>query len=560
MRTLKTLVGLCLLVVLLAPAAAAEELFLSVDFEPPVHSTRATGDVLAVPGADLLGRPGEPLLPRKTLYFLLPYGHRVVDVRLSDLVIEPVEGLYDISPAQQPVPLSRIHLARPTPPDPRIYLREEAFPGRWMETGSIQFKHGYAVLPVILHPLSYQPRTGQVNRIVSATVTLATGPGGPVSKLLRAETADTDKILRLADVVTPVDSYRRMIPLGPNQLPPGDYQYVILAPQAFVGLGGANSLEALRDARIAGGLTATIETLENVLASFDGTRPDGGTDGATSVRNFLTAAYSEWGTQYVLLIGDADAADVGGESGDNLMPVRGIWVDGGAEMQDHLPADQYYSCLDGSYDANADGQYGEYGDGPGFGEVDLLAELYVGRAPADSAGEVQNFVAKTLAYENAAGTWLKDVWMLGEWLFDGPVWGGDFMDGIIHGTDAGGYNTLGFDHFPFYECQTLYDRDAGQADSWEAADVMPILNNGPHIVNHLGHSATYWNMRGESNDYLQRADRHLMLLIVNRVVSMVDAGLLAYRMGGGQSAEQQGWSIELVPGFEAPMVNLSYRF
>jgi len=500
MRTLQTLATLCLSAVLLSPAAAAEELYLSVNFDLPIHSTRVTGDVLAVPGADLIGRPGEPLLPRKTVYFLLPYGHRVVDVKLSNLVVEPVEGIYDIAPAQRPVPLSRMHLARPTPPDPEIYSREAAFPGRWFEPGSIQFKHGYAVLPVTLHPLSYHPKTGQVNRIASVTVTLETGPGGPVSKLLRAEIADTDKILRLADVVTPVRSYPNRITRGPNELPPGDYQYVIVAPQVFLGLGGSNSLEALRDARIAGGLTATIEPLEDILATFDGYRPDGGHDDATRVRQFLTAAHNEWGTQYALLVGDADAGDAGGESGDMIIPVRGIWVDGGQEMQDNLPADQYYSCLDGSYDADADGLYGESRDGPGYGEVDLLAELYVGRAPADSAGEVQNFVAKTLGYENAAGTWLEDVWMLGEWLFDGPVWGGDFMDGIIHGTNAGGYNTLGFDHHPFFECHTLYDRDEGGQESWDATNLIPILNNGPHIVNHLGHSNNTYNMRMVTTD------------------------------------------------------------
>ncbi|MFC1655080.1 C25 family cysteine peptidase, partial [Myxococcota bacterium] len=354
--------------------------------------------------------------------------------------------------------------------------------------------------PVILHPLAYHPKSGLVNRIASVTVTLETSPGGPVSPLLRAEPADTNAVMRLADVVTPVNSYRRMIPLGPNQLPPGDYQYVIVAPQIFVGLADPNSLEALRDVRIAGGMTATIETLEWIQANFDGSRPNGGQDDATRVRQFLTAAYNEWGTQYVLLIGDADAGDVGGESGDNLMPVRGVWVDGGQEMRDYLPADQYYSCLDGSYDESADGQYGEPWDGPGGGEVDLLAELYVGRAPADSTEEVQNFVAKTFAYENAAGNWLKEVWMLGEWLFDGPVWGGDFMDGIINGTSAGGYTTLGYTSFPFFECHTLYDRDAGQADAWDASDIMPILNNGPHIVNHLGHSASYWNMRMTTNE------------------------------------------------------------
>jgi MYXO-CTERM domain-containing protein len=492
----KTLAGLCLAITLLAPAiGAGEELFLSVNFEPPVHSTRAVGEVLEVPGAELMGNPGKPLLPQKTLYFLLPYGHKATDVRLEALVVEPLDGTYHIMPAQRPVPLSKIHLARPTAPDPAVYDREDAFPEKWMETGSIQFKHGYAVLPVILHPLSYHPRSGLVDRITAVTVVLETSPGGPISPRFRANPADTDRIMRLADEVTPVRSYRRVIPRGPSRLPSGDYQYVIIAPQAFVGLGDPNSLENLRDARIAGGLTARIETIEWIQANFDGQRPDGSQDDATRVRQFLTAAHDEWGTQYALLVGDADAGDVGGESGDNLMPVRGLWVDGGQGMRDFLPADMYYSCLDGNYDQDANGLYGEQWDGPGGGEVDLLAELYVGRAPADSAMEVQNFVAKTLAYENGAGNWLKEVWMLGEWLFEGPVWGGDFMDGIVDGTSAGGYTTLGFSSYPFYECQTLYDRDEGGQNSWDASNLLPILNNGPHIVNHLGHSATYWNMR-----------------------------------------------------------------
>ena len=108
MRIRKTLAGFCLAIALLAPVTGAgEELFLSVDFEPTVHSTRAVGEVLEVPGADLMGHPGEPLLPRKTLYFLLPFGHQAVDVRLEAMVVEPLEGTYHIMPAQRPVPFSK---------------------------------------------------------------------------------------------------------------------------------------------------------------------------------------------------------------------------------------------------------------------------------------------------------------------------------------------------------------------------------------------------------------------------------------------------------------------
>lgn len=71
------------------------------------------------------------------------------------------------------------------------------------------------------------------------------------------------------------------------------------------------------------------------------------------------------------------------------------------------------------------------------------------------------------------------------------------------------------------------------------------------------HRTYYWSLREESDKYLLRADRHLMLLIVNRVVSMIDAGLLAYRLG---EDDAEGWSLELEPGREAPVVNLCYRF
>jgi hypothetical protein len=70
----------------------------------------------------------------------------------------------------------------------------------------------------------------------------------------------------------------------------------------------------------------------------------------------------------------------------------------------------------------------------------------------------------------------------------------------------------------------------------------------------------YWHLRDESDKYLLRADQHLMLLIVNRVVSMIDAGLTAYKLGNGQPLEQEGWSLELVPGHQTPVLNLGYRF
>jgi hypothetical protein len=427
---------------------------------------------------------------------VLPQGHTPVNVRVESARTEILDGTFDIAPAQVPVPLSGRFSPRITPKDALIYASGDAYPHSWAEVGQVHYKRGVALVEVIVHPLSYVPAAGRVERLVSATLVLTTRPGGPVSPLLRATDDDDAVVLRRADVSTALNTYVQKVPRGPLQLPPGDYPYVIVTPQAFENIGGEYGLEALRDVRTAAGMAGNIVTVEWIRANYDGTRPDGGQDDATRIRDFLTDAYMEWNTSYVLLVGDADGGDVGGESGDDLLPVRGLYVDPiYAEADpDHIPSDMYYSCLDGTFDSDADGTYGETNDGPNGGLVDLMAELYVGRAPVDSVEEVQNFVAKTLYYEAGAGAWLQEVLMVGELLWEG-VYGGDFMDELITGSEAAGYTTLGFDSFPFFVCSTLYDRDQWQGTQWGASSLIPLLNDGPHVVNHLGHSNVTYNMR-----------------------------------------------------------------
>jgi len=110
------------------------------------------------------------------------------------------------------------------------------------------------------------------------------------------------------------------------------------------------------------------------------------------------------------------------------------------------------------------------------------------------------------------------------------------------------YTPREMDEEEYYENIGKYDAFVFGWDDWDSQP-----------DNWTPHRTYYWSLRDESDKYLLRADRHLMLLIVNRVVSMLDAGLLAYRMGE-DGADAEGWSIELKPGREAPVVNFCYRF
>jgi hypothetical protein len=107
------------------------------------------------------------------------------------------------------------------------------------------------------------------------------------------------------------------------------------------------------------------------------------------------------------------------------------------------------------------------------------------------------------------------------------------------------------DREEYYENMGKYDAFAFGWDDWNG----DYDNFEPWTPNRT----EYWAMRAESDDYLLTADRFVMALIVNRVVSMLDAGWLAYRYNKGEY-DDEGWTLELKPGTEASSLGLAYRF
>jgi hypothetical protein len=73
------------------------------------------------------------------------------------------------------------------------------------------------------------------------------------------------------------------------------------------------------------------------------------------------------------------------------------------------------------------------------------------------------------------------------------------------------------------------------------------------------HRTVYWGLRKDSDKYLLRADEYLMGLVVDRIVSMLDAGWLAYRISKGHDPDK-GWSLRFKTYDEAPTLIISRRF
>jgi hypothetical protein len=164
-----------------------------------------------------------------------------------------------------------------------------------------------------------------------------------------------------------------------------------------------------------------------------------------------------------------------------------------------MPSDLYYACLDGPYNFDGDDQWGETDDGENGEDVDLIAEVYVGRASVGNINEANNFVSKTISYLNTDYTseYLNEVTMLGEKLGDyGEYsWGAIYLDPLIDGSSIDGYTTLGIPS-DNYNINKIYEKDG----PWSKSTITNFINEGLHILNHDGHSSYQYNMKMMADD------------------------------------------------------------
>ena len=230
--------------------------------------------------------------------------------------------------------------------------------------------------------------------------------------------------------------------------------------------------ERLAAWRTKSGLPSVVRTLDEVLGAYPT-----GVDAAERLRLFLRDAHDLWGARWVLLGGDSD-----------VMPVRQALSTyfGGAS----LLTDLYFACLDGNWNADGDGIFGEAGQ-PGFplsgDAVDFRSEVFVGRAPVSTLQEARVFVDKTLAYEKTPpANWADRALLLGEVLFPAD-WGiGDpppQLDGATLAERVRGFMP---GTFQFTRLFQNYPAFAGSLPETRVSTIAQ-LNAGPALVHHVGH-------------------------------------------------------------------------
>ncbi|MBN1281103.1 MAG: PKD domain-containing protein [Candidatus Thermoplasmatota archaeon] len=454
---------------------------------PQVHQRSMNDQVLTqitLPGAPGVGDPGEPNLPAYGISFLLPQGATVTDISVQPGVQHHLASDVLVEPVEQPVPLSALPTAVVTTLcDESIYTSAETFPGSLFRTIGVHHFRGYGILYLVVFPVSYRPLEGELFYYSEMTVTVQTTHTTAVHPLFRNSDTDQQDVINKVHTSDTLATYGSM-PHAP--LSAEHYDLLILTTDEL-----KDHFIPLKDAHDAHGIPTEIKTLSDVSWFPSFVTPE-------DIRELITEEYITKGITSVLIGGDAD-----------VFPTPLLYVQAGGDT-DTLPSDLYYACLDGTYNYDNDEYWGERYDGDGGGDVDLIAEVYVGRAAVGDALEADNFVHKTLAYMSTGGYSSGPVVMVGEYLWGPPnypvTFGGDSMEELVNGSSAHQYTTLGFPA-ETYSISRLYDHSwpgFNLSDPWETgwpkSEIMNTINSGVHYVNHLGHSGTTYNMRMGADD------------------------------------------------------------
>jgi len=494
-----SLLTACLLALLASTGSAAPSGTVTLDERSVALSTERGYTHLRFEGGRVLSETGEPELPSYVLSFVIPSDMRVSDVLVSGSREEALDGRWELFPTQPEVPIGE-PAAPWVPPVDSVYESDDTYPVERCTVLGEGFLGGYRIATVAVHPVRWRPSSREIFLSSEITVELVLEPAVDGPRARQRVTEASDRLYR--DVVTgmvanpdDLDGSRGGVLVqtvggdfgfSPRQTPSLDgtpVEYVIITSDAL-----APYFEPFADAKTARGIPTVIKTLSWIDENYPG-----GCDQAERIRFFIQDAYESWGTTYVLL---------GGDTG--VVPVRMAYTRyyGG----NFIPSDAYYADLDGTWNGDGDELFGEaYSNETLPGDaVDLYSDVFVARAPVNNEVDVENFIAKCEAYEQAPEPRFTDRNLyLAEVLFPYDWSGGAYsLDGATDIVEPG---MTSYD--PALHSAKLYANLDPYPDAHPLDDVAAVdsLDLGYNIVVHVGHGNKDV-MRVGLNNYIGLSD------------------------------------------------------
>ena len=411
---------------------------------------------------------GNPSLPYQMVSLMLPQGAEAesVVVELSDF--QEIDGDISLFPYQPSRTMNDTE-KRDLVINDAIYASKSVYPVENHGVLTTQYKNGYGFAFTSFTPVQYIPSEGKVMYAKTANVRVNVKASKDDHNANLWGTQEIkNSVKRLAQNPEMVENYQTKGREVTN------YDVLIITSSEFVE-GYSEYCEYYNSI----GMRNQIALVSDIYDSMTGV------DNQDKIRNYIIQEYQNNGIRMVVLGGDVA-----------IVPYRGFYCyvtsGGGDQESNNIPADLYYSGLDGTWNDNGNNRYGEPG------EDDLLPEIGISRMSFQTADDLANMIHKTLMYQQnpVLGEFHKVI-LAGEHLYDNPTSNGsDYLELLIGTHDDNGYTTVGY---PVdYDFTKLYEEQG----NWSGTLLKNAINAGTSYVHHDGHAnSTYvagWY--GISND------------------------------------------------------------
>jgi hypothetical protein len=399
--------------------------------------------VIEMPGFQQRGVPGTPLLPAVPEVFILPDGAK--NVAFSAIPLEVTEigipGLR-IIPATELRPFGSPAMNSDRLPDPSVYSSDSPWPANPIISTHTGTLSGIRVASCLVQPWVYIPETGSLNIINEIEITVTWEEGFHYNLTAEQTNAARSRVSALEGVPYQSSSCEYY----PVQA--GDAQYLLICDSAYIDV-----MEPLASFHEGNGYTVETAAVQYILSTFSGS------DDAEKLRNFIKNRFLEHGTVFVLLAGD-----------ETLVPVRMVYTNCEG-YEDTAPVDLYFADLDGTWDGNGDGEYGQPDD-----DLDLYADVLLGRALFSTIDEAELFVQKNLIYQENPPT--------GDWQTRAVLCGAVLFEDIGYTADKG-CDSIAVEFPPYWDVNKFYEELTGGGFTSH----IPLISSGTAWNHYAGHGS-----------------------------------------------------------------------
>lgn len=427
---------------------------------------KKNGQIVQIPGTVQFAKPGDPAIPMASVRILLPQSTLATKIEFVYQNKQKIASNIDLLPMQNFRPYCKT--------DKLIFIKNEdayklsVYPQDRDHGFTNQMMNGFSFVISRFSPVEYNAQTKELFLYKQVKAVVDYKENGDYNRLMLSnDPLIIEQVAKFAQNPQMISQYD--LNTNRNDV----YDVLIITDASYV-----NLMQPLVDYYTNLGLFSKVVSLTKIGSTMQGI------DMPDKMRNYIIQEYQNSAIKYVTLAGDAD-----------LVPYRGLYCSVQSSQvytDNNIPADIYFSALDGNWNTDNDNLWGE------LGEEDLLPDVSVGRLTFSNQTELNNIVNKLNSYTFnpvTANNELRRPLLAGEHLWDTPLTNGsDYLELLIGLRTDNGYTTNGIP--PDHNIVKMYN----EIQNWGKTDIINALNSGHSFVHHVGHANETYMMFLSNSD------------------------------------------------------------